>query len=107
MSWTVPALPHTPCDPTRQGRSNILKRWALLPRLCEHVEVHAQPAVVLGATTSAPDALDNLARKPTMQVRWGGGIQPAEAADVGQAGWGYTFAMVRHLSWSDRRLGRI
>eukprot|EP00775_Hariotina_reticulata_P011785 gene11785-11930_t len=50
------------------GRDAIIKRFALLPATTSSVRVEYDPPVVLGATTSAPDVLDDLAHKGDLQV---------------------------------------
>ncbi|KAF8072446.1 hypothetical protein HT031_000105 [Scenedesmus sp. PABB004] len=50
------------------GRAEIAKRFALLPIAATRVAVAYKAPVVLGATASGPEALDNLATKGDLQV---------------------------------------
>lgn len=51
-----------------KGKANIIKHFALLTKDCKEVNVTYQPAVLLGATTSAPEGLDDLRIKGDLQV---------------------------------------
>ncbi|KAF6257613.1 hypothetical protein COO60DRAFT_1639810 [Scenedesmus sp. NREL 46B-D3] len=51
-----------------QGRDALLRHFGLLPMTTSKVKVEYEPPMVLGATTSGPEALDNLAHKGDMQV---------------------------------------
>lgn len=51
-----------------QGRDAMLRRFALLPMTTSKVKVEYEAPMVLGATTTGPEALDNLSDKGDMQV---------------------------------------
>lgn len=50
------------------GRDEIIRRFALIPVTTHSVKLEYEKPVVLGATTSAPEALNNLAFKGDLQV---------------------------------------
>jgi hypothetical protein len=51
-----------------RNRNAIQQRFALLPLSTSNVRVEYQNPVMLGATTSGPEVLDNLATKGELQV---------------------------------------
>eukprot|EP00882_Tetradesmus_deserticola_P000882 GHRQ01000956.1.p1 GENE.GHRQ01000956.1~~GHRQ01000956.1.p1 ORF type:complete len:276 (+),score=85.02 GHRQ01000956.1:225-1052(+) len=70
-----------------QGRDALLRRFGLLPMTTSKVKIEYEAPMVLGATTTGPEALDNLADKGDMQVEVNN--TQAYSFDRGHSMWRY------------------